>query len=339
MRVLLLHLDGRLPNLALMRAAGWHRAQGDHVELRRAGNARALEPRFDDPPWDHVYASAIFKRTLPLAQRVSALYQNAFVGGTGVSLTTTMEEVGVPADAPIDYTDYDRWSQSIGFTQRGCRLACEFCVVPRKEGKISAGRSIAEIWRGDPWPRQIVLLDNDFFGGPAWRDRIAELREGRFKVCFSQGINARMLNDETAQAIASVDYRKDDMKTRRIYTAWDGLKDERTLFRGLEALARAGVKPRNIMVYMLIGFHDSAADREHRRAKLREFGALPYPMPYTREPELVGFQRWVVGAYDKRIPWDAWRGSRYSPRRLGDRYSLPLFGDEVSAPRDRISSP
>lgn len=55
MRILLLHLDGKLPNLALMRVAAHHRQLGDEVELRRAGNAAALEPRFGDAPWDRVY--------------------------------------------------------------------------------------------------------------------------------------------------------------------------------------------------------------------------------------------------------------------------------------------
>jgi hypothetical protein len=66
-------------------------------------------------------------------------------------------------------------------------------------------------------------------------------------------------------------------------------------------------------------------DADDRRAQIRAFGARPYPMPYVRTPELVGFQRWVIGAYDKRISWDAWSGAKYSPRRLGDRVTLPLF--------------
>jgi len=48
MRILLLHLDGKLPNLALMRIAHHHRALGHEVTLRRAGNPTALQPRFDD---------------------------------------------------------------------------------------------------------------------------------------------------------------------------------------------------------------------------------------------------------------------------------------------------
>jgi hypothetical protein len=73
-------------------------------------------------------------------------------------------------------------------------------------------------------------------------------------------------------------------------------------------------------------------DRDYRRRRLREFGALPYPMPFKRTPELVGFQRWVIGAYDKRIPWRDWMSAGYSPRRLGDRGTLPLFTTEPKGP-------
>jgi hypothetical protein len=42
-RVLLWHLDGRLPDLALMRLAAYHRAPGDVVELRRVSNPSAQD--------------------------------------------------------------------------------------------------------------------------------------------------------------------------------------------------------------------------------------------------------------------------------------------------------
>ena len=102
----------------------------------------------------------------------------------------------------------------------------------RKKRKIRQEATIADIWRGEPWPRELLLLDNDFFGQPAWRERIAEIRNGSFKVSFNQGINARFLTDEAAEAIASVDYRDDSMKVKRIYTAWDNRKDEQRLFAG-----------------------------------------------------------------------------------------------------------
>ena len=180
-------------------------------------------------------------------------------------------------------------------------------------------QSVWEIWRGAGHPRHLHLLDNDFFGQPRWRDRAAEIRDGGFRVSFNQGINARFLDDEAAECIANLDYRADDMTTRRIYTAWDNLKDEERLFAGLNRLVKYGVNPDHIMVYMLCGYWpgETHADREYRRARLRDYGARPYPMPFVRTPELLGFQRWVIGAYDKRVSWDAWKANRYEPRGIG----------------------
>lgn len=326
-RVLLLQLDGKIPNLALMRIAAHHRDLGDDVELRRAGNAAALEPRLGETPADRVYASAIFTRTRPLCDRLRILRPDAMIGGTGWDVRLTLADVGIMTSA-ADYSVYPDYHDSIGFTQRGCRLRCKFCVVPTKEGPVAEEASVADIWRGDPWPRHLLLLDNDFFGQPRWRERVDEIRAGGFLVSFNQGINARFLDAEAAAAIASVNYRDDSFKTRRIYTAWDNRKDEARLFAGLEALVAAGVKPDHIMVYMLIGYWpgETAADREHRRARLRAFGARPYPMPFERTPELINFQRWVVGAYDKQIPWDEWCSARGQPRNLQRRSrQLPLL--------------
>lgn len=329
MRVLLLQLDGKLPNIALMRLAAHHRGRGDDVELRHAPTTRSVERGFWDD-FDRVYASAIFERTRPVARRLREVCPGAIVGGTGIDLATTLEGLGVATKAQ-DYTDYPKWKQSIGFTQRGCRLKCSFCCVPRKEGAVTEENTVWDLWRGDPWPRELILLDNDFFGQPNWAKRIEEMRAGRFKVAFSQGINARALTDETAAAVASVDYRDDQMKVKRLYTAWDNRKDEDRLFRGLDLLVKHGVRPAHLMVFILCGYWpgETQEDREHRRRRLREFGACPYPMPFVRTRELVGFQRWCQGGYDKRIPWHDWKANRYRPEGIGRSDKLPLF-DGVS---------
>ncbi len=321
MRVLLLHLDGKLPNIALMRVAAHHRALGDEVELRHVPTVSAVGRTLDDLIHEKhgaVYASLIFERTRPVAERVLKVYPGAIVGGTGFDVSGTLEQRGITT-LKQDYSIYQpKWTQSIGFTQRGCRLKCSFCVVPKKEGGARDEQSVADIWRGDPYPRHLILLDNDFFGAPSWRQRIAEIRDGEFKVCFSQGINVRAVDDEAADAIASVDYRDDMMRERRIFTAWDNRRDEKKLFAGLEKLTARGVKPRHIMVYMLIGYWpgETTEDREHRRARLREFGCLPYPMPFVRTPELVAFQRWVISRNDKSVPWADWLAAKAQPRNL-----------------------
>lgn len=313
-KVLVFQLDGKIPNIACMRISNHHRRLGDEVEFRWTGTP--MRSLFDSP--DKVYGSAIFEKTKPAVALLLEQFPQAIVGGTGVDVQSNLESFGITTKSQ-DYSLYPGWKQSIGFSQRGCRLKCPFCVVPRKEGGVKEEQTIWDIWRGDPYPREIILLDNDFFGQPNWRDRIKEIRDGRFKVSFNQGINARFLTEETAEAVASVDYRADDMKVRRIYTAWDNKKDEQRLFNGLNLLVKHGVKPRHIMVYILVGYWpgETEDDRLYRQKKLRDFGAMPYPMPFVRTTELVGFQRWIVGAYDKRISWEDWKAAKYQPRNLG----------------------
>ena len=322
MQILLFQLDGKIPNLALMRIARHHRDRGDTVILRQAGNSRAIQRRLDEPNPDQVYASSIFSRTRPLAEDVAAAWPGAIIGGTGWDSRVRLSEAGIADDdGPVDYTDYPRWNASLGFSQRGCRLKCPFCVVPSKEGGIKNGRNIRKIWRGEPWPRHIMLLDNDFFGHRSWRDRIAEMRDGAFKVCLTQGINVRMIDDDAAAALGSIDYRDTKFKERRLYTALDNPKDTERFNRGIARLLDHGVRPHQIFVYMLIGYWkgERHEDREKRLRSIRQLGALPYPMPFERSPELVGFQRWVIGGYDQTIGWTEWQNARYQPRGLRHR--------------------
>jgi hypothetical protein len=335
-RVLILQLDGSLPNLALLRVAGHHRRRGDAVEYRTATGPKTVERGLYDVPYHRVYASLIFAKTRPLAERLREVYPNAVIGGTGWDYATTLASAGVPEDAAPDYADHPNFPHSIGFTQRGCRLKCSFCVVPKKEGGIRAGAGVYDVWRGDPHPRNLVLLDNDFFGNPAWPDRMREIREGKFRVNFNQGINARFLTDETAAAIASVDYYDADFRKRRLYTAWDNRRDEARLFAGLDCLKRAGVPPGNVMVYVLVGYDHATQsprptitdDDVYRVQSLRRWGADPYPMPFVRTNETRGFQKWVCRFAEKKgVSWDEFKRLGFESRH-GVRSATPSLFDE-----------
>lgn len=328
-KILLLQLDGSLPNLALMRLASFHRGSGDHVELRKTPTVQSIQRQLWDD-FDLVYAGLIFERTRVLADKLKFVYPGVILGGTGWDYKTTVEQFGVSETCKPDYSDYPLWEHSIGFTQRGCRLKCEFCVVPKKEGSVKESATIWDIWRGDPYPRNILLLDNDFFGQPLWRHRINEIREGGFRVSFNQGINSRMISEEAAEAIASVDYRDDGFKAKRLYTAWDNKDDEEVLFRGLKRLVKAGVKPDNIMVYVLIGFWKGETEDDwiYRIDRIQNFGCRPYPMPFVRNWLTRGFQRWVVRRASRKISWKEYKQVECRPERISGRIELPLFPDD-----------
>lgn len=297
MTVRLVQLDGDLPNLALMRLAHWHRAQGHTAVFTRSVYRQLFEPE----RYDRVYASAIFNFSAPTVELLKNEWPEAIVGGT-YQLKPREDYQGPRVEQftgtyeKYDYSDYPAFKASIGFTQRGCRLRCAHCVVPWMEGKPRTASSINDIWRGEPWPKQLHLLDNDFFGVPEWRDRIREIREGGFKVCLSQGINVRMITEESAAALASIEYRNTKFTERKLYTAWDLLGDEKIFFRGVDLLEAAGVPPSRLYAYMLIG-HDKKetwATVWYRFKRMTDRGIEPFAMTYDRtRQDLICFARWV----------------------------------------------
>lgn len=304
MKVRLTHIDGKLPNLALMKLSHWHKTRGDEVSLYRTP-----QPSLFEPDYDVVYGSAIFSWSMAVLHRLKDAYPQAVIGGTGSDNWGTVEDViGEEPYEHYDYSIYPDYPWSLGFTQRGCRLNCGFCVVPAKEGKPKSTNTIWGIWRLGS-PRCVCLLDNDFFGQPEvmWQARLTEIREGNFKVCFNQGINIRMITSESATALASVRYFDDQFDHRRLYTAWDNLGQEKIFFRGLDMLRDAGVPPQHLMVYMLIGYKPGETMDEilYRYRRLKETGCKPFPMVYNNaNRELRRFQRWVIRRYDEVVPWE-----------------------------------
>lgn len=313
--VVLLHADGKLPNLALMRLGTYFRERGRAVSLVRPGEARAslFEREVE------AYGSSIFEFSGRVRAHLDAEWgPGVRWGGTGVRVESSLAEVepGIAWDevAP-DYTLYPDFRFSLGFSQRGCRLRCPWCVVPRKEGAARAVGTVASIWRGPGHPRSIVLLDNDPFGVPEWPNLIREIREGGFKVSFSQGINVRLIGDEHAAALASIEYRDNEFQSRTLYTAWDNLRDEGIFREGVERLGRAGVPAKHLRVYMLIGFRpdETFGEIQYRFAAMVGMGCEPYPMVFdnTRRPEglpadrtLKHFQRWAITGLYRAIPFE-----------------------------------
>ena len=318
--VRLTQLDGKLPNLALMKLAHWHRSIGDDVFLERTP-----APSMFEPEYDRVYASAIFGWSLPVVRRLQTAYPDAVVGGTGTDQPHTVEELVGSEYEHYDYSIYPDYPYSLGFTQRGCRLSCGFCVVPKKEGKPRSVNTIEDIWRRGT-PRCVLLLDNDFFGQEQWRERIEELCEGGFQVSFNQGINIRMITPEVADALASVRYMDDGFRTRRLYTAWDNLGDEKRFFAGLQMLNEAGIPSAHIMVYMLVGYRprETMDDVLYRFNRLVEAGCRPFPMVYERwrQPELRRFARWAIRRYYEIVPWEEFQAKGWRDKRPDDQ--LPL---------------
>lgn len=307
-RYYLAHADGGLPNLALMRLGAWFKACGHHVRLLHRPEEHPRGQRYPSM----TFGSSIFSYSARQRARWDA-WGPVWWGGTGVNVTSSLTELNDEVDwdsiAP-DYSLYPGFSASLGFLTRGCRLRCGFCVVPRKEGKPHAVAGVHDVWRGAPHPRHLHLLDNDAFAPTLrghWLEAVREMREGCFRVCFSQGLNLRLVDDESAAAVASLHYTGHCFTKRRLFTAWDNLGDEAVFRQGIATFARAGVPARHLTVYMLIGYdaRETWDDILYRFMELVAMGCEPFPMVYDRaaRPDLCAFQRWALRHLWRVLPF------------------------------------
>lgn len=293
MRVALYDVDSTIPNLALMRLSAFHKSQGDSVEW--------FLPMMDVAQFDKVYASTIFSDS----DKTYLRPEQMDVGGSAWDLNKNLP-AEVERMAP-DYSIYD-YPHNIGFAMRGCRFRCSFCDVPAKEGRPKSRSTIAELWT-QRTSNFLVLLDNDFFGNPEWRERITEIKDLDLKVCFSQGLNIRIITEEQCAALASVRFWNLKLSRRQVYFAWDRFRDEKLIDEGIKRVLAAGVKAWQMAFYILIGYDTTPAQDYYRVMKIKNYGADPYAMPYDKHDEYQKrFARWVNHrAIFNSVAWEDYR--------------------------------
>lgn len=279
MKIGLVQIDGKLPNLALMQICAYHESLGHQVEWFK-GNLFAHE-------YDKVYASKIFKFS-----ETPQLPENALIGGTGIDFFNTLpEEI---ASMNPSYSLYPECDYHIGFSMKGCRFRCKFCCVPTKEGKPRINSTIDGLLLNPNGKDKLMLLDNDFFGGQDWRINLERIIELKLKVCFVQGLNIRILKDEQAELLAQCSYRNSKFKKHDLTFAWDRFQDERLIIQGIERCLKYGIKPDNMQFFVLIGFDTTPEQDLYRVNLLKSFGCKPYAMPYNKfDAYQKRFARWV----------------------------------------------
>ena len=270
-------MDGKIPNLALMRIGAYHKSIGDDVGWWNG-------PLF---PSDKVYASKIFNFT------EDDLPEYVIRGGTGYNLESLPRHIdGV--DFSGGWFLYPKFTSHLGFSERGCRLKCSFCVVPEKEGQPTFESSISDLLTNPRGEDRLTLLDDDFLGHPQNEDVFRELADRQLKVCFCQGLNIRTITEKQAELLEKVNFWNVHFSGRQITFAWDNPKDEKLILRGIERCVQAGIKPYRMQFFVLIGYHSTPQEDLHRVMTLSNMGADPFVMAYDRTDQYQRrFQRWV----------------------------------------------
>ena len=277
MKIGLIQMDGKIPNLALMRLAGHYHKLKHDVEWW-------LGPLFD---YDQVFASKIFKFT------PDYLPEYVMRGGTGFAWDSRLADDIAPGHSG-GWFMYPEYTNHIGFSERGCRLNCSFCVVPEKEGKPKFESSIDDLLTNPRGEDRLVLLDDDFLGHPKVIDVFNELIDRQLQVNFIQGLNIRLITEEQASLLAQVKFRSNSFKNKSVSFAWDRPKDGGIVKRGFDRCIEAGLKPYQMQFYVLVGYDSTPEEDMDRVETLRSLGADPYVMVYDHTNRYQRrFQRWV----------------------------------------------
>lgn len=285
MKILLIQVDGKMPNLALMKISAWHKLGGDQVFLNKTCNP------------DKVYISSIYNWNKSKAIGISLMFPNSEVvlGGSGINynwLSPKIEHL---------MPDYDLYGidYSMGFTSRGCIRNCEFCIVPKKEGYMRNHAPITEFLH--PEHEKIILLDNNFLASPECEENLQFILDHNLRVNFNQGLDIRLINEDNAKMLAECKFSDWRFTNRVLHFAFDDPSLEFIIRENVKILKDVGInKTHQLMFYMLVGFNTNFEQDMHRFKVLVELGCDPYVMIYNNRkdiPILRHFARWI----NKRI--------------------------------------
>lgn len=290
----IIQVDGKYPNLALMQVASYHEKMGDTVKWYEG-------PMFSDK-YEKVYVSKIFAFS-----EMPPLPKNAIVGGTGIDFINRLP-VEIEAMAP-SYSLYPECDYHIGFSMKGCRFACKFCCVPKKEGRPKINSTIDDLLINPKGGNRLMLLDNDFFGGPDWKENILRIIALKLKICFVQGLNIRIITDDQATLLSQCKYVNSKFNQKYLTFAWDRYNDGLIVKKGVEICNKAGIPCKHMQFFVLVGF-DTTPDQDYERVMtLREMGCMPFVMPYNKsDPYQKAFTRWVNNrAVFKTCSWNNYK--------------------------------
>lgn len=275
----LIDVDGHnYPNLALMKISAWHKAQGDTVVWWNG---------FEQ--YDRVYMSKVFDEIyspdMPEPQNTKELIK----GGTGYGLKNALPHE-IEHTCP-DYSLYPEFTKdtAYGFLTRGCPRNCHFCIVGQKEGLCSVKHAdLSEWWSGQ---KNVILMDANILACKEHQDLLKQLADSKAVVDFNQGLDARCLTEENIALINRI-------KIKEIHFAWDYMKWEKQVLRGLQLykrLARRKYHGSYATVYCLTNYDTTMEENLYRIYTLREMGYDPYVMVYDKPnapKEIKDLQRW-----------------------------------------------
>ena len=202
MKILLIDVDSKIPNLALMKLSTFYKNKGYEIELKQLNipyyPKKKKEVIIDANEYEKVFVSIIFTTNNGLVKITNC--KEVSFGGTGYSITKKLpEEI---EECEEDYSIYKDNNTSYGFITRGCIRNCSFCFVPKKEGMLHKYREIEQIVKH----KKVEFLDNNILAYEKCNKELQKLVDLKLRCKFNQGLDIRLIDDEKARLLSQMNY-------------------------------------------------------------------------------------------------------------------------------------
>lgn len=276
MKILLVDVDSKIPNLALMKISSYYKKKyGAKVVLKRLGYSyypytvgckryNKKEYVINETGYHRIFVSCIFNTN---KNYIKIKSDNVEIGGTGFDYKIILHD-DIENCKP-DYSIYPDNEFSYGFLTRGCIRNCYFCVVPEKEGKLRKVNDIDDIIRHD----KIRFLDNNFLAYKEHKKILEELGNLKTQCKFYQGLDIRLIDDENAYLLSKLKYEGEYI------FAFDDLKYEDIINEKLKILKKY-IKSKYVIKFFIYCHpnHDIKNDIIYRIEWCKRNEVLPYLM-------------------------------------------------------------
>lgn len=245
--IALWNLEPKYTNIALEKIRMYYELRHEHI--------------VDYLPLEHhlyewIYCSSLFQFT-----DKSQIPDDVTCGGTGFDLTTKL-----PPEI-----DAMKPKLNMGFTTRGCIRKCPFCVVSEKEGWIRETGDIYDFWDGKS--KNIMILDNNILAVKDHFKKICrQIKKEKLLVDFNQGLDHRLLNNNIADILKSLRYKK-------YRFSFDLMKYENSVRKAIDILHKYEIKWS--MWYVLVGYDTSFDEDLYRLELLRSHNQKAFVQRYN----------------------------------------------------------
>jgi len=217
-KILLIDVDSKIPNIALMKIAAFYKSDYK-IDIIKCYvsyyKSKQKKRTIDCSAYSKVFVSAIFPSSVEFIIVVGC--KDITYGGSGYSLKTKLpDNIAKLKSCYLIYPDTDT---SYGFLTRGCFRNCYFCIVPEKEGSCRKGEPLEMIVQH----KKVKFLDNNFLGYKFAKQLLLEIISSEIKCQFNQGLDIRILNNDTAYLISKINHLGE------YYFAFDKISDEQLI--------------------------------------------------------------------------------------------------------------